>query len=124
MRFLYCIWLISAVYYLGEPDELGEADEPPFHRIFGFQSEEEWRNLRNGSPETLASRIAPVLDQLLAKFGVTQNDDLDRRIEASKQMVAGLSEPYKEQLQKAVRWGKVEWPIEFGQHALGFGSGQ
>jgi hypothetical protein len=51
----------------------------------------------NGFLETLAPRSGPALDQLLAKFGATQNDDLDRLIEASKQMLAGLSEPYREE---------------------------
>ena len=120
--FLGCLWLISAAYYLGQP----ESDEPiSFHRIFDFQSEAEFRNvLRNGSPETLAPHVGPVLDRLLAKFGVTQNDDLDKLIEASKQMLAGLSEANKEELQNAIRCCKVEWPIEFTQHALGFGSAQ
>ena len=51
-----------------------------------------------------------------------ENDELDKLSEASKQMLAGLSEPYKKRLQYFVREAKVEWPIEFAELAPGFAS--
>jgi hypothetical protein len=62
--------------------------------------------------------------RLFAKYGVTLNDDLDRGelVEMSKQMLAGLPEPYREDLEESVRRCNVEWPIEFAALALDFAS--
>jgi hypothetical protein len=114
LRFLTFVWVASAAYYL---DEL-QTDEP-ISFTCAFDSDEEFQN---ASPETQEALIKSKVDQLLAKFGVTQNDKLDKLSEASKQMLAGLSEPYKKRLQYFVREAKVEWPIEFAEPAPGVAS--
>jgi hypothetical protein len=124
ISFLEWVWIISLEYYLGQP----EPDEPipsAYARrcartcALNFESYEDYQN---ASEETRDAHLGLAVNQLLAKFGVTVNDNLDRLVEASKQMLAGLSEPYKEELQKTVRREGVEWPIEFAQLALDFGS--
>jgi hypothetical protein len=60
------------------------------------------------SPATIAERQAPAFDRLLAKFGVSRNDDWDTLIAAFKRMADGLSERYKEVLQKHARECEIE----------------
>jgi hypothetical protein len=119
ISFLRWLWIISLMYYLGQP-EPDEAIPSAYAlrcaraRALNFESYEDYQN---ASEETLDAHLGRAVNQLLAKFGVTLNDNVDRLVEAGKQMLAGLSEPYKEQLQKAVRYDGVEWLIEFAQLA-------
>ena len=71
--------------------------------MLNFQSSADYEN---ASEETRSAHLHLAIDQLLAKFGVSQNDDLDKLIEASKQMVAGLSERRKKQPgRNSLQWG-------------------
>ena len=63
------------------------------------------------SPATIAEREAPAFDRLLAKFGVSRNDDWDTLIDAFKRMEDGLSERYKEVLQEHARECRIESPL-------------
>jgi hypothetical protein len=124
--FLCLVWGVSLDYYLGNP-EIDEsmvssvgARRLAIHRAhvraLNFQSEADYVN---ASRETRHAHFGPALHQLLAKFGVTLNDDLDGGdlVEASKQMLAGLPEPYREDVQESVQRFNVEWPIEFAEFA-------
>ena len=79
-----------------------------YARALEFESSSQ---LLEASPATIAEREAPAFDRLLAKFGVSRNDDWDTLIDAFKRMEDGLSERYKEVLQEHARECRIEWPL-------------
>ena len=84
-------------YYLGDPRP-EESYLEAHARALGYANSREALNAVNANPADFHERHERANTQILAKFGVSRNDNPAVLTEALDRMKNGLSEPYRRQL--------------------------
>ena len=106
-------WLIfvAVAYYLGNPTEVDHPIEAYVHAL-GYPSTDEFKQALEKERSEVEARSDSAYEKLLAKFGVSQEDEWPAA-DALERIEAGLSDEYKnhlkewdrERLEGTQKWG-------------------
>ena len=94
--------LLAIAYYLGNPTEVDHPIEAYVHAL-GYPSTDEFKQALEKERSEVEARSQSAYEKLLAKFGVSQEDEWPAFLDALGRMEAGLSDEYK---------GHLKWMIE------------
>ena len=88
--------LLAIAYYLGNPTEVDHPIEAYVHAL-GYPSTDEFKQALEKERSEVEARLQSAYEKLLAKFGVSQEDEWPAA-DALERMEAGLSDEYKNHL--------------------------
>ena len=99
-------WLlfVAVAYYLGNPTEVDHPIEAFAHAL-GYPSTDEFKQALEKEGSEFDARATSAHEKLLAKFGVSWEDEWPAFLDALGRMEAGLSDEYKDHLKGWIEWG-------------------
>ena len=102
-------WLlfVAVAYYLGNPTEVDHPIEAYVHAL-GYPSTDKFKQALEKESSEVEAREASTYEKLLAKFGVSWEDEWPAFLDALGRMEAGLSDEYKDHLKRWIEWGLRE----------------
>jgi hypothetical protein len=100
IQYLHRLLFFSIAHYLGNPTE-DEAAFSAYGRALGYASSFELREAMLANDPDFRERNAVARRQLLAKFGVSLDDNRDALLEAFERMERGFSESYKRRFSRS-----------------------
>ena len=99
--------LLAVAYYLGNPTEVDYPVEAFAHAL-GYPSTDEFKQALEKERSEVEARSDSAYEKLMAKFGVSQEDEWPAITDAQERMEAGLSDEYKDHLKRWIEWGLRE----------------
>jgi len=99
--------LLAIAYYLGNPTEVDHPIEAYAHAL-GYPSTDEFKQALEKERSEVEARSDSAYEKLMAKFGVSQEDEWPAITDAQERMEAGLSDEYKDHLKRWIEWGLRE----------------
>jgi len=99
--------LLAIAYYLGNPTEADSPFEAYAHAL-GYPSWNELKQANEKERSEVEAREVSTYEKLMAKFGVSQEDEWPAITDAQERMEAGLSDEYKDHLKRWIEWGLRE----------------
>ena len=92
--------LLAIAYYLGNPTEVDHPIEAYVHAL-GYPSTDEFKQALEKERSEVEARLQSAYEKLLAKFGVSQEDEWPAA-DALERIEAGLSDEYKNHLKRMI----------------------